>query len=73
MGPYPARSVLALRTPDWRFHTVRGGVDPGDNHVRPQYGVVDVWKDLQYEDCTLFSPGVAGPTNLRFPYRAGRY
>ena len=46
---------------------MRGGIDPGDNHVRPQYvGVVDVWRDLPSEDCTLSSPGVDGPTNWGF-------
>ena len=41
------RWVLALRIPGWGFHTVRGGTDPGDNHVRLQYvEVVNVRKDL---------------------------
>ena len=32
---------------DWGFHTVRGGVDPGDHCFRPQVvGVVKVWKDF---------------------------
>ena len=61
------RWALAVRTPAWGFHTVRGGIDPGVNHVRPQYvGVVDVWKDLPFEECTLSSPGVAGPANWGF-------
>ena len=31
----------------WGFHTMRGGIDPGDHHVRPQLvGEVDVQKDL---------------------------
>ena len=24
-------------TPCWGFHTVRGGIDPGDHHFLPQY------------------------------------
>ena len=41
------RWALALRTPGWGFHTVRGGIDPWDNHVRLQYvGVADVRNDL---------------------------
>ena len=31
----------------WGFHTVRGGIDPGDHHFRPRVvGVVDVWRDF---------------------------
>ena len=30
----------------WGFHTLRGGIDPGDFHFRPRVvGVVDIWKD----------------------------
>ena len=36
MAPYPPRVVLALRTPFWGFHTVGGGIDPGDHGVRLQ-------------------------------------
>ena len=44
MGLY--RVVLALPTPGWGFHAVRGGVDLGRHRFRPQLvGVVDVWKD----------------------------
>ena len=40
---------------------------PGGQPFRPQYvGAVDVRKDLPSEDCTLSSPGVAGPTNWSF-------
>ena len=29
----------------WDFHTLRGGIDPGDVQFRPQVaGVVDAWK-----------------------------
>ena len=52
MGPYPPRVALALfLSPrqsaigrwDWGFHTVRGGVNPGDHRFRPGVvGVVDV-------------------------------
>ena len=33
---YPPRVALALQTPYWGFHTVRGGIDPGDHRVRLQ-------------------------------------
>ena len=47
MGPYPHRVALAPRAPGWDFHTVRGGIDPGDNRFCPRYvRVVAVWKDL---------------------------
>ena len=51
MGPCPPRPGVAsnwlLRTPDWGFHTVRGGVDPGNHHFRPQFvRAVDVWNDF---------------------------
>ena len=52
MGLYRPRVVLALfSSPSlsaidrrgWGFHTVRGGVDPGDHRFRPQvFGFVDV-------------------------------
>ena len=34
---YPPRVVLALRTPGWGFHNVRGGIDPGDHRAYPQF------------------------------------
>ena len=74
MGPYPPRVTLAIRIPGWGFHNVRGGIEPGEIHVRHQYiGVVDVWKDFCSGDGTLSFPGGAGSTNARmgFPYRAG--
>ena len=37
MGLYPPRVVLALRISDWGFHTVRGGIDPGDHRFRPRF------------------------------------
>ena len=41
------RWALAVRTPGWGFHTVRGGIDPRDNHVCLQYvEVINVRKDL---------------------------
>ena len=53
METYPPRGVSAHRCTipsqsatgnwDWSFHTVRGGVDPGDHRFRPQvFGFVDV-------------------------------
>ena len=43
----PPRVALALPNQGWGFHTVGGGIDPGDHRVRP--GLVafaDVWIDL---------------------------
>ena len=51
-----------------RFHTLRGGIDPGDLCFRPQVvGVVEVWRELSSGDKTLSSPGAAGPR--RWPER----
>ena len=67
------------------FHTLRGGIDPGNLRVRPRVvGVVEIWKDLLPEDGNLSSPGCAGSmydpqsisnrlVGLRFPHRAGRF
>ena len=47
MASYPPRVTLALRTPRWSIHTVRGGIDPVDHRFRPRFvGVVDVGKDF---------------------------
>ena len=47
MEPYPHRVALALRTPGWGFHTVRGGIKPDDHRFRSWFvGVADVWKDF---------------------------
>ena len=71
MGYYRPRGALVLCTiPSqsaigqwgWGFHTVRGGIDPGDRLFRPRFvGVVDVWNDVETGDGALFSPGAAGP------------
>ena len=46
MTTYPPQVALALRTPGWDlaryqwgwgFHTVRGGIDRGVDHFRPQF------------------------------------
>ena len=36
LGPYPPRMALALRTPGWGLHTVRGGIDPAGQGFRPR-------------------------------------
>ena len=47
IGTYLPRVALALRTPGWGFHTVRGGIDPGNHRFCPRFvGVVDVSKDF---------------------------
>ena len=31
----------------WRFHTLRGGIDPGDLRFRPRVvGVVEIFRDV---------------------------
>ena len=68
--------ALALRTPGWGFHTVRGGINPGDHRFCPRFvGVADVRKDFWFGDVNLSSPGRAGSVNagLGIPHRAGRY
>ena len=46
----------------WGFHTLRGGIDPGDLRFRPRVaGIVEIWKDFKPGDETLSSPGAAGP------------
>ena len=73
IGPRPPRVTLFLRTPGWSFHTVRGGIDPGDHPFRPRFvGVVAVWKDFWFGDVTLSSPGGVN-SGLKFPRHAGRY
>ena len=67
MELYPPLLALALRTPGWRFHTVRGGIDPGPR-FRPRFVGVDVRKDFLSGDGTLSPPGCAGSAGL---YRLG--
>ena len=46
MGPYPPRVAWFYEPLRLSFHTVRRGIDRGDNRFRPRLvGVVDVWKD----------------------------
>ena len=46
---------------DWGFHTLRGGIDPGDLRFRTRVvGAVDVWKDFSSGDGNPSSPGCAG-------------
>ena len=70
MGPHYPRLTLALFSSPrqsaigrWGsgFHTVRGGVDPGDHRLRPRaVGVVDIRRDFFAEDGDLSSPGASG-------------
>ena len=67
------------------FHTVRGGIDPGELCFRPQaVGIVDLWIDFRSGVGVLSSPGDAGkifesqpisdrPLGLGFLCRAGWY
>ena len=46
----------------WGFHTLRGGIDPGDLRFRPRVvGVVEMWKVFRSGNENLSSPGAAGP------------
>ena len=68
MARYRLRVALALRTPDWVFHTVRSGIDPGDHRLGLRFvGVIGVWKDSD-PDGTLSSPGGAGSVNPRLGF-----
>ena len=41
----PSQSSITQRR--WGFHTLRGGIDPGDLRFCPRVvGVVEVWKDF---------------------------
>ena len=51
MGPYLLRVELALRTTGWVFHTVRGGIDPGNDCCSPRF-VVETYE-------TISDPGIA--------------
>ena len=47
MGLYPLRVALDVRTPGWGFHTLPGGIDPGDRRFRARVvGVADLLKDF---------------------------
>ena len=40
-------SQYAITQLGWGFHTLRGGIDPGDLRFRPRVvGVVEIWKDF---------------------------
>ena len=66
------------------FHTVRGGVDPGDDCIPPRgVRVVQVWEDFSSGDGNLSSPGCTGsiydpqpiserPVEVVFPHRDAR-
>ena len=69
IGPYLPRVALALRSPVWGFHTVRGGIDAEDHGFRPQFaGVVRVWQDFRSEGLTLSSRWSAGSTIPRMGF-----
>ena len=75
-GLYPPRLALALRTPGWGFHTVRGGIDPGERRFHLQFvGFVDEWNVFVSGEGLLSFQGGAGSENsgLGFPHFAERY
>ena len=40
-------SQSAITRWGWGFHTLRGGIDPGDLRLRPRVaGVVEIWTDF---------------------------
>ena len=78
-------SQSAITQWGWCFHTLRGGIDPGDLHVRLRVvGVVNVWKDYNAGMRTyphrgaltlMYDPQPISdrPVGLGFPHRAGRF
>ena len=77
-------SQSAISRWGWGFHTVRGGIDPGDRRVLPGcVGVANIWKDFSSLDGTLSSPGALAQqtradqhnqsVRLGFSRCAGRY
>ena len=46
----------------WGFHTLRGGIDPGDLRFRPRdVECLKLLKDFSSGDETISSPGATGP------------
>ena len=46
----------------WGFHTLKGGIDPGDLCSRPRgVGVVEIWRESSPQDKILSSLAAAGP------------
>ena len=60
----PQQTIWGTRS--WGFHTVRGGIDPGNQHFCP------VWRNCRFMEVVVIcgrhrsSPGVAGSTNCGF-------
>ena len=59
MGPYPSQVALALRTPGWGFHTVRGVVDPRDQRFRPRVVGVVMYGNIYDPRMISYPPRVA--------------
>ena len=55
IGYYPPRVALALRTPGWGFHTMRGGIDQGEHRFRPRLVGVVVYGNI-YDPGTGYYP-----------------
>ena len=56
----PSQSAITQR--GWGFHTLRGGIEPGDVYFSPRaVGVVEIWREFSSEDKTLSSLRPAGP------------
>ena len=55
-------SQVATSQWGWGFHTLRGGINPGDLrfHLR-SLGVAEISKDFKLGDHTISFPGAAGP------------
>ena len=73
MGPYPPRVALVVCTSPnqsvigqrrWGFHTLRAGVDPGeDSSFLRDAGVIDIRRGLSPGHEVLSSQGGAGSTH----------
>ena len=58
MGPSPS----SITQWSWGFHTVWGGIAPGDLRFRPGVVlVVEIWNDLRSAEGNLSFPSAAGP------------
>ena len=57
MVPYPPRVPLALRTPGWRFYTVRGGIDPADDRFCPRFVGFVCMEEVLFRGWKLILPG----------------
>lgn len=67
----PSQSMITRWV--WGFHTVRGGVDPGDRRFFPRFvGVVYIWKDFFYQMMGPYPPRVWPNLDCSFEHQTSR-